>query len=465
MISPTKLMPSVSGSELEDLDRRHLIHPDNRRERTDRCVIVRGDGCLLWDVHGNELLDVTGGGLFLAQVGHGRRELAEVAANQIAQLEYFSSMREFSNNVSISLAARLAKLAPAGINRIFYTSGGSEGVDTAIKIVRRFHHQRGEPDRTWIISRRGGFHGSTLGAGTVTGFDIFHVGVGPTLPHIEHVTPPYPYRTELYGGEDPSDFLLRELEQTIERIGPGRIAAMIGEPIMGAGGAIIPPADYWPRVRELLSRHGILMIADEVVTAFGRTGTWFDSESRGMAPDLIITAKGLTSGYQPLGAVLISDEIGDVLPGDEGFFHGFTWYGHPVACAVALANVDLIEKEGLLGNASSIGDWFRAGLAPAAELPVVGEIRIVGAFIGIELVADRETREWMAPTVSEDVANELHRLYGIMVRGQGSTLILAPPLVLNEQQAHRAAGAIVDVLWRLDGRGQLAPRRYPPLRN
>jgi PLP-dependent transaminase len=445
-----------SAHELEDMDRRYLIHPYNRRDRTNRCVIVRGQGCTLWDAHGNELLDVAGGGLFLGQVGHGRAELAEVAANQTAELEYFTSLREFTNDRSIRLAERLVELAPEGIGKVFYTSGGSEGVDTAVKIARMFHHRRGEPNRTWILSRKIGYHGSTLGAGSVTGFDFFHVGVGPTLPHVEHLTPPYPYRTEFYGGEDPTDFLVRELEDTIERIGPGNIAAMIGEPVIGAGGAIIPPVDYWPRVREILDRYGILMIADEVVTGFGRTGAWFDSAERGMRPDIVITAKGLTSGYQPLGAVLMRGEIGAELPGDHGFFHGYTWFGHPVATAVAMANLDLIENEGLLGRALSIGDWFRAALAPAAELPMVGQVRVAGALIGIELVADKETRAWLDPGVGEKLGDELRIEHGVIVRNEGSAILLAPPLVLEEQQAHHAASAIVDVLSRLDSSGQLA---------
>ncbi|HEU5475568.1 MAG TPA: aspartate aminotransferase family protein [Actinophytocola sp.] len=457
-ISPSLPTFSPSASELEEMDRRYLIHPYNRWERKNRCVIVRGRGCLLWDAHGNELLDVAGGGLFLGQVGHGRPELGEVAAAQMAELEYFTSLREFSNDRSIRLAERLVELAPEGIGKVFYTSGGSEGVDTAVKIARLYHNRRGEPGRTWILSRKIGYHGSTLGAGSITGFDFFHVGVGPTLPHVEHLSPPYPYRTEFYGGEDCTDFLVRELEQTIERIGADRIAAMIGEPIIGAGGTIIPPEDYWPRIREVLDRNGILMIADEVVTGFGRTGNWFESVPQGMRPDIVITAKGLTSGYQPLGAVLMRPEIGDELPGDHGFFHGYTWFGHPVATAVAMANLDLIEKEGLLDRAHAIGRWFAEGLAPVTELPVVGQVRIAGALGAIELVSDQESRAWLDPVVTEIIADDLRTVDGVIVRNEGSSLLLAPPLVLDEDQARRATTAIVNVLSRLDGQGNLAPR-------
>jgi PLP-dependent transaminase len=334
---------SLSPAELEDLDRRRLIHPLLPGGRTDRCVIVRGKGATIWDAHGNALLDMTGAGNWLAQVGHGRTELAEVMAEQAGRLAYFTSFGEFSNDQSIRLAERLTALAPEGLNRVFFTSGGSEGVDMAIKAARLYHSRRGEPNRTWIISRQMGYHGSTYGGGSATGFDFVHHGVGPILPHVRKVSPPFPFHPEMYGGEQITDFLVRELEQTIEEIDPGRVAAMIGEPVMGGGGVVEPPADYWPRVREVLSRHGILLIADEVVTGYGRTGAWFASPERGMAPDVVVTAKGITSGYVPLGAVLMSDDVGGAIAGGDGFQHGFTYFGHPVACAVAYANLDILE--------------------------------------------------------------------------------------------------------------------------
>jgi putrescine aminotransferase len=447
--APSTILHSAAA-ELEDLDRRHLIHPHSRAELTERRVIVRGQGCTVWDAAGNELLDVTGGANWLCQVGHGRRELAEVAARQMTQLAYFTSFDIYSNDQSIGLAVRLAELAPEGLGRVFFTCGGSEGVDTAFKAARLYHHRRGEGDRTWIIARRNGYHGATYGGGSATGFDGMQFGVGPNLPHIEKLSPPWPYRAaELYGGEDTTTFLVRELEQAIERIGPDKIAAMIGEPVIGGGGILIPPDDYWPRIREVLSKHGILLIADEVVTAFGRTGAWFDSPRRGMAPDMIVTAKGLTSGYVPLGAVLIREEIADAITAEEGFFHGYTYFGHPVATAVARANLDLIEREGLLARAPMIGDWFRAGLAPAATLPMVGEIRIAGATVGIELVTDPETKE---PVMAGGAAYELRHNHGVIVRDYGPVMVICPPLVLTEAEAARASSAIVDVLSALSPR-------------
>jgi putrescine aminotransferase len=448
----------VSATELEKLDRQYLVHPHQRTDRSDRTVVVRGKGALVWDANGNELLDLMGGGNWATQVGHGRVELAEAAARQTEELEYFTGFTDFANDKALRLAERLVGLAPEGIGKVFFVNGGSEGVDTAMKAARLFHHRRGEPDRTWIIARHFGYHGCTYGSGTLTGWEPMQHAVGPNLPHVAKVMAPIPFHTELYGGEDTTDFLLRELEQTIAEIGPGNIAAMIGEPIIGGGGIHVPPDDYWPRVRALLSQHGILLIADEIVTAFGRTGVWFDSARRGMQPDMITTAKGLTSGYAPLGAVLMTDEIAEVLTGPESFFHGHTYFGHPVCCAVALANLDLIENEGLLQRATQIGEWFRAGLAPVAALPLVGDIRIAGAMLGIELVADRATRASIPHPNLEFIVDELRHAHGIVVRPYPNTIVMAPPLILDEAQVQRACAALLEVLSRVNSNGEIAPR-------
>ncbi|MBM7774554.1 putrescine aminotransferase [Actinokineospora baliensis] len=444
----------VSVAEWEDLDRRHVIHPHQSGASPQRTVVVRGAGSTVWDAGGAELLDVSGGGNWAAQVGHGREELVTALAEQASQLAYFSGFFGFTNDKAVRLAVRLSELAPEGLSRVFFTCGGSEGVETAIKVARLYHHSRGDTDRTWIISRQLAYHGATYGSGTATGFAPMHVGIGPNLPHVEKVSAPYPYRADdFYGGQDTTEFLLTELAETIERLGADNIAAMIGEPVMGGGGILTPPPDYWPRVRELLSAHGILLIADEVVTAFGRTGTWFDSAARGMRPDMIVTAKGLTSGYAPLGAVLIRDDIGEAVAGEGAyFFHGHTYSAHPTACAVALANLDLIEQDGLLGRAKEIGEWFAELLAPLAELPVVGDIRVEGATAGIELVADKATRE---PIMAGAVTTELREAHGVILRDYGPTLVLSPPLVLRRDEAERAVSAIAEVLGRLGTDGKV----------
>jgi putrescine aminotransferase len=422
----------------------------HRSDVPDRAVIVRGDGCLVWDADGNELLDTAGGGVWHSPLGHGRADLAEVAAQQMRRLEYFTGLLEFSNDQAIQLAARLAELAPGDLNKVFFANGGSEAVESAIKAARLYHHRRGEPDRTWILARQYSFHGATYGSGTLTGFPAMHDGVGPHLPHVAHLTPPYAYRAaELYGdvaSADPTDFLIDELEATIARIGAGNIAALIGEPVMAGGGVLAPPADYWPRVREVLSRHGILLIADEVVTAFGRMGNWFDSPGRGMDPDMIAVAKGIAGGYVPLGALLLRDEIGDTISAGEGFFHGYTFQGHPVACAVARACLDIIEREDLLAKAGAISGWLRAGLAPAVDLPVVGDVRVEGTLAALEMVADKTTRQPMGWTEVAMLAGAVRREHGVIVRPYGHNLVLAPPLVIDEQQVARATKAVVAVI-------------------
>jgi len=440
---------------LEDLDRQHIIHPHQSRDNTERQVIVRGKGAVVWDAAGREYLDVSGGGNWALQVGLGCAELTWAAAAQMDELAYYSAFFGFSNDKAVRLAARLIDLAPAGLDRVFFTNGGSEATESAIKFARLFHYRNGEPDRTWIISRQFAYHGTTLGSGTATGLSMMQEGIGPTLPHVELVSAPYPSReADFYGGQDTTEFLLAELEQTIERIGAGNIAAMIGEPIMGGGGILIPPADYWPRVRELLSRHGILLIADEVVTAFGRTGVWFESDRQGMRPDMLCIAKGLTSGYQPLGGVLMSDAIGEVVSGDY-LFHGHTYSGHPVACAVALANLDVIEQQDLLGRSVQIEHWFRELLAPLAEHPLIGELRFVGATAGIELVTDQTTR---APLLAPEVTVEMRRTHNIVLRDYGPTIVFSPSLVLTREQAETAASALIEVLSRLSPDGSIRPQ-------
>ncbi len=263
---------TLDAADLTRLDRAHIIHPYLPGSATERVVMTGGSGCRLTDSEGRSYLDATGG-LWLAQVGHGRTDLADVAHEQMKKLEYFTSFWEFSNDRAIELAARLASLAPDPLNHVYFTSGGSEGNEAAIKMARYYHHRRGEGSRTWILARSKAYHGIGYGGGSATGFPLYHEGFAPMMPHVSHLTPPWPYRTELYGGEDPTDFLVRELEERIAEIGPENIAAMIGEPIMGVGGMLVPPADYWPRVREVLDRHGILLILDEVVTAYGRVGS------------------------------------------------------------------------------------------------------------------------------------------------------------------------------------------------
>ena len=431
---------------LESVDRAHIIHPYLPSSVSERVIMTAGDGCNLTDAQGREYLDATGG-LWLAQVGHGREEIAEVAAKQIKTLEYFTSFWEFSNDKAIALADRLVSISPDHINQVYFTSGGSEGNEAAIKMARYYHHRNGDTSRNWILARRNAYHGIGYGGGSATGFDVYHNGFGPMMPNVRHLTPAWPYRSELFNGQDPTDFLINELEETIASIGAENIAAMIGEPIMGVGGMLVPPMDYWPRVQEVLHKNGILMIFDEVVTAYGRVGEWFAAQYFNVQPDIIVTAKGITSGYIPLGAVLTTDKVGNALQSDFGFPMGYTYNGHPTAAAVALANLDIIEREGLLERAKTMGAYLHEGLKTLLDLDIVGEVRYVAMMHAVELVSDRETRAPL-PMLQPMLPDVIRRETGVIVRDCGHNLVLSPPLIMTEAQADQAVAAMRSVLVR-----------------
>ena len=439
------LSPPMNSTTLAALDRAHVIHPHRRADASDQLIVVRGEGCRLWDADGREYLD-TAAGLALTQVGHGRAELAEAAASQMRELEYYPSFWEFANPRAIELAARLAALAPADLPKVFFTSGGSEGIEVAARMARLYHHERGERGRTILLARRSAYHGVGYGSGSLTGFDDYHAGFGPMLPDVHHLTPPWSYRRELYGGEDPTDFCVAELERTIEQVGADRIAAFVGEPVMGVAGMVTPPDDYWPRVVEVLRAHGILVIADEVICAYGRTGRWFASERYGIEPDIVVSAKGITSGYVPLGAVLVSAEVAARLDlGPDGFPIGYTYTGHPTACAVALANLDLIAREGLVERAERLGARILADLAPLAELSIVGEVRGVGLMLAVELVRDTSA----GPEIGAIASRDLRDRHGLIVRAHESVLLLSPPLVITDDEVDRVVNALGDTLTRI----------------
>ncbi|MEU2851437.1 aminotransferase family protein [Streptomyces syringium] len=439
---------SIPGADRTDrwvrADRDRLLHPNLPRSRTDRIVMVEGRGCHVRDSSGREYLDAAAV-LGMMQVGHGRPEIAEAAAAQMGALECFHLWESMSNDQAIELAVRLTDLAPPGLERVFFTSGGAEGNEIALRMARYFHYREDRPERTWILSRKTAYHGIGYGSGSVSGLPVYHEGFGPPMPHVHHLTAPDPYHRETYGGEDVTEFCLRELRETIERIGPDRIAAMIGEPVMSVGGAVVPPLDYWPRVAELLRSHGILLIFDEVVTGYGRTGHWFAAEHFGVTPDILVSAKGITSGYIPHGAVLVTEEVAAAVSGSTGFPIGFTYTGHPTACAVALANLDIIERENLLDNATKTGGHLADRLAPLRDLPVVGDIRQIGLMVGVELVADRTTRTPL-PTGTAPVAQALREDEGIILRGNPRSLLINPPLVMDRSTADELADGLFSVL-------------------
>ncbi|MBS1884989.1 MAG: aspartate aminotransferase family protein [Actinobacteria bacterium] len=425
-----------SGEDLQRWDREHLIHPQYVPGADSRTrIMVKGKGVRLEDADGREYLDATGG-LWCAQVGHGRRELAEAAAGQIEQLEFFASFWDFSNEPSVRLAHRLVELAPDNIGGVYFTVGGSESNEIAMMMARMYHLRNGQPERNLILSRRDGYHGITYAARTATGLDSFHGEIGPLPEGYHYLTAPKPYRLE-----NCTDFCVEELERTLAELGADRVAAMIGEPIMGVGGMVVPPDDYWPRIEAVLKQHGILLIFDEVVTAYGRTGTWFGAQQFGVAPDLISTAKGITSGYLPLGAVLVSEQVRDVVLRDPGFVAGFTYTGHPTCCAVALRNLELLEEEDLLENAATIGAYLLERFEELRDLPCVGDVRGKGLMLGIELVKDRETKEpavELAEELGERFTDEAH----VIIRNVEQNLIFSPPLVFTREDCDEVVAAV-----------------------
>jgi PLP-dependent transaminase len=443
-----------TANDLAAIDRERIIHPYLPASVEERVVMVEGEGCRLRDAEGHQYLDATGG-LWLAQIGHGRREVAVAAARQLERLEYFTSFWEFSNDRAIELAERLVSISPPKQTHVYFTSGGSEGNEAALKLSRYAHFRRGEGERSWILARRQAYHGVGYGSGTATGFPVYHEGFGPMLPNVAHLTQPWPYRAELFAGEDPTDFCIRELEEKIAEIGPEKIAAFIGEPVMGVAGMVVPPDDYWPRVQEVLREHGIIFIFDEVVSAYGRIGRWFAAEHFGVEPDIIVTAKGITSGYAPLGAVLVSDQISEAVT-EEGFPMGFTYNGHPTSCAVALANLDVIEGENLLERAREMGSYILERLMDLTELPVVGEVRGVGMMHAVELVSDPDTREPLPMDAApQDV---IRRETGVIVRDCQHNLVTSPPLVMTREEADELVEAMRSVLVRATPDGRIAPR-------
>jgi adenosylmethionine-8-amino-7-oxononanoate aminotransferase len=407
-------------TRMRDLDRRHVLHPHQVvGHPAEPIVFVRGEGARLWDSEGNEYIDATCG-LWVCPVGHGRRELADACAEQMARLEYYASFWEFSNEPSIELAARLAQISPPGLEHSFFTNGGSEGTETAIKLARRAWSAQDQPRRTLVLCRKMAYHGVSYGALQATGLPPLKEGFGPLPDDFVRLDVPYPHRGTT------TDGLIEELERTIDVVGAERIAAFIGEPVIGVGGMIPPHDDYWPRVQEVLSAHGIVFILDEVVTAFGRTGTWFAAEHwGGLEPDMIVTAKGITSGYFPLGAVLVGDRVQGMLEG-IALRHGFTYNGHPSGGAVALANLAIIEREGLLARARELGKYLAAGLRELEALDVVAESRSFGMMAGLEL----------RPTDAADLAARI-RGAGVIVRATGEKLVMSPPLVIERDQLDR----------------------------
>jgi putrescine---pyruvate transaminase len=427
------------------LDRQHYLHPftdfKSLHARGSR-VIVRAEGVYLYDSEGNRILDGMAG-LWCVNLGYGRRELAEAAYRQMLELPYYNSFFQTAHPPVIELAKQLVDLSPPQFNRVFFTGSGSEGNDTVVRLVRRYWDLQGEPRRNVIISRVNAYHGSTMAGASLGGMAFMHAQGGLPIPDIVHIPQPYWYGE---GGDlAPDEFGLRAaraLEEKILELGADRVAAFIGEPIQGAGGVIIPPDSYWPEIQRICDRHGILLVADEVICGFGRTGHWFGSDLYGIRPDLMTVAKGLSSGYLPIGGVLVADRVADVLIDKGGeFAHGYTYSGHPVACAVASVNLALLQQENLVVRTrDEMGPYLAAKWRQLAEHPLVGEARSVGLIGALELVRDKATRRFFDPrgevgTICRDFCFQ----NGLIMRAVRDTLIISPPLVISREQVDELA--------------------------
>ncbi len=442
-----------SLEQLQSIDAAHHLHPftDHKDLRNAGArIITRANGPFIYDSEDNEILDGMAG-LWCVNIGYGRKELAEVAARQMNELPYYNSFFRCSTPTPVLLSQRLAQLAPKHINQVFYGSSGSESNDTAVRLVRHYWALMGQPNKNRIISRKMAYHGSTITGASLGGMSGMHEQLYGAVPNIVHVMPPYAFELQ-EKGESEHDFGLRAaraIEIAILEAGAENVAAFIGEPIMGAGGVKIPPASYWPEVQRICRKYDVLLMLDEVITAYGRTGEWFAAQSMGIEPDTITTAKALTSGYLPLSALLVSDRIADVLTEKGGeFAHGYTYSGHPVCCAVAMENLAIIEREGMIENVrSGTGPYFKQRLQDTvAQHPIVGEARAFGLMGAIEIVKNKETRERFPGWVAGGTVRNHAIANGMMMRAVYDTMILSPPLIWTKETVDMAVSRIMKAL-------------------
>ena len=428
---------NYSLKQLQQIDATHHLHPftDHKELRAAGSrIVTRAEGPYIYDSEGAELLDGMAG-LWCVNVGYGRDELAEAAAAQMKELPYYNSFFKCSTPTPVLLAKKLAEIAPKTVNQVFFGSSGSEANDTALRLVRHYWALEGKPQKNRIISRKNAYHGSTVAGTSLGGMEPMHKQLGGAVPNIVHVMMPYAYELALPGESD-HDFGLRAakaVEDAIIEAGADNVAAFIGEPIMGAGGVKIPPMSYWPEVERICRKHDVLLMLDEVITGYGRTGEWFAAQAFGVTPDTMTTAKALTSGYQPLSALLVGDRIASTLVEKGGeFYHGYTYSGHPVACAVALKNLEIIEREGLVERVrTDTGPYFAQALQERiAGHGLVGEVRSFGLMGAIEIVRDKATKERFEGDGRAAVVVRDHAIAsGMMMRATGDTMILSPPLI------------------------------------
>jgi adenosylmethionine-8-amino-7-oxononanoate aminotransferase len=434
-----------------DTDRAHLMHPLHHPSAyaTTR-VWVSGNGAIIKDRTGREYIDGLSG-LWNVNVGHGRAELGEVASRQMATLAFHSAYAGGSNEPAIALADRLSRLAYPSINTFFFASGGAESTETSIKTARFYWKAAGKPDKFKVISRRRGYHGLTLAAMSATGLSAFWPMFEPRTPGFSHIDAPDPYR---FVKSDPSISLgvaaANQLEAAIQAEGPETVAAFIAEPVQGAGGVIVPPSDYFTRIREICDSYDVLLIADDVITGFGRTGRWFGLEHFGVEPDIMQFAKGITSGYVPLGGIGVSDKLRDAInsvPASKRWMHAFTYSGHPACCAVALRNLDILERENLVARAAASGRRLLAGLRSLESIDGIGNVRGLGLMAAVEVVADKTTKQLFPPEagITQKLTDALLDR-GLYTRVALDCICLAPPLVTTDAEIDRIVETVAEAV-------------------
>ena len=399
-------------------------------------VMTQADGIWIWDGNGHKLLDGMSG-LWCVNVGYGRKELAEAAYKQMLDLPYYNTFFKTTTVPTTELAAKISSVMPERFKHIFFTNSGSESNDTIVRFVRHYWKLKGKPYRQHFIARTRGYHGSTMVAANLGGFQGMHDQVGTEFPGFHHVQPPHGF--DFGGDKTPEEFGLEAaaaVEKKILEVGPDNVAAFIGEPIQGAGGVLIPPSTYWPEVQRICRKYGVLIISDEVICGFGRTGNWWGFQSMGFEPDIVPMAKGLSSGYLPIGAVAFADHlIKDFFDLGGEFYHGMTYAGHPVAAAVALRNIEIIEQEKLVERVRELGPYFAEALASLRDHPIVGETRSMGLIGAIELTRDKATRaRFASPGRVGTMCRDNSFAQGLIMRACWDTMVLAPPLVITRKE-------------------------------
>ena len=443
-----------SGPDWQELDRDHYLHPftDHKdlHQKKSR-IITRADGVYIFDADGNKILDGMSG-LWCVNAGYGRSELVDAATRQMHELPYYNSFFQCAHPPSIELAAMLCDVAQPQFQHVFFAGSGSEANDTVVRMVRRYWDLMGQPERHTIISRKNAYHGSTVAAASLGGMKPMHEQSGLPIPGIVHVEQPYWFGSDR--SLSPEEFGLeaaRSIEAKIGEIGADKVAAFIAEPVQGAGGVIIPPDTYWPEVQRICDEHGILLISDEVICGFGRMGEWFGADYYGTKPDLMPFAKGVTSGYLPLGGVMVGQRVADVLIGKGGeFYHGYTYSGHPASCAVAIANLQVMQDEKLPERVKSdIGPYFQERWQALGDHPLVGESRSVGLLGALELVRNKDPIERFDEKQGVGtICRDMFVNNGLVLRAVGDTMVAAPPLVISHAEVDElieTAGKCLDL--------------------